>query len=271
MRASLLSCLVTAACGRVGFGERTVADGASADGTIASGHDEDGDGIPDAFDNCPVDGSSADQADSDGDGIGDLCDPHPGDNRDRVAVFATLQPGDQPLELFAGTWTQDPDGLVTAGDGYAEVRIALPLDSARARIGTDVVSLGAPTLQQQLAIGPQPQDDGDRYFGEVNQLPATPAYSGVSWFDGGSTYSKIVASDLHDGAIAVGLLDLEVTLDAASNSARVRSWHGVNHDLYDSTGPGSLGSGVRAGAVLTIGTNNLGLRLRYVWATTTAP
>src|SRR5204862_7605072 len=36
--------------------------------------DDDGDGIPDAVDNCPTT-ANPDQADADGDGIGDACDP----------------------------------------------------------------------------------------------------------------------------------------------------------------------------------------------------
>ena len=38
--------------------------------------DADGDGVPDATDNCPND-ANPDQADSDGDGVGDVCDPTP--------------------------------------------------------------------------------------------------------------------------------------------------------------------------------------------------
>ncbi|MBD3333586.1 hypothetical protein GF356_12120 [candidate division GN15 bacterium] len=41
--------------------------------------DADGDGIPDAFDNCPFVANPA-QTDSDGDGVGDLCDNCPGIN-----------------------------------------------------------------------------------------------------------------------------------------------------------------------------------------------
>jgi len=39
--------------------------------------DADGDGVPDAADNCPA-AANADQADTDGDGTGDVCDPTPG-------------------------------------------------------------------------------------------------------------------------------------------------------------------------------------------------
>ena len=38
--------------------------------------DSDGDGVPDAQDNCPS-AKNADQADEDGDGLGDVCDPCP--------------------------------------------------------------------------------------------------------------------------------------------------------------------------------------------------
>jgi DNA-binding beta-propeller fold protein YncE len=41
--------------------------------------DADGDGIPDASDNCPTSANS-DQSDLDNDGIGDVCDPYPNDN-----------------------------------------------------------------------------------------------------------------------------------------------------------------------------------------------
>lgn len=42
------------------------------------GNDGDGDGVPDASDNCPTI-PNASQADGDGDGIGDACDPNPND------------------------------------------------------------------------------------------------------------------------------------------------------------------------------------------------
>jgi Tol biopolymer transport system component len=47
--------------------------------------DTDGDGVPDAADNCPKT-SNADQADSDADGIGDACDPTPLPDRDSDGV-----------------------------------------------------------------------------------------------------------------------------------------------------------------------------------------
>ncbi|HTR49815.1 MAG TPA: thrombospondin type 3 repeat-containing protein, partial [Kofleriaceae bacterium] len=58
-------------------------------GAVSAGSDSDGDGIPDAQDNCPsvfnpvrpMDNGA--QPDTDGDGTGDACDPCPLDKADR--------------------------------------------------------------------------------------------------------------------------------------------------------------------------------------------
>lgn len=62
-----------------------------------AGADSDGDGAPDACDNCLLD-ANADQADADGDSLGAVCDPCPGD------------PGDDPDGdgICAGTGFQAP-------------------------------------------------------------------------------------------------------------------------------------------------------------------
>jgi Thrombospondin type 3 repeat len=69
--------VIVAGCGRVGF---------DAVECAAVGHDEDGDGIDDACDNCPHI-PNVDQADSDGDGVGDVCDPQPFVAAERIALF----------------------------------------------------------------------------------------------------------------------------------------------------------------------------------------
>ena len=84
-----------AGCGRIGFA-------ATADDDAAPpAHDEDGDGVADAVDDCPY--LAGPQLDSDGDGVGDLCDPEPAIARQRVALFATLAPTDQPWQLTTRT------------------------------------------------------------------------------------------------------------------------------------------------------------------------
>jgi len=57
--------------------------------------DSDGDGVPDAIDNCP-DVPNPDQADWDGDGVGDACDPNPGNELDGSWV-GTWAVNDLPL------------------------------------------------------------------------------------------------------------------------------------------------------------------------------
>src|SRR5579883_331732 len=99
--------VVLAACGRVDFAPRPV-DAPSP----VMGHDEDGDGVPDAIDVCPHIPDPA-QLDRDGDGIGDACDPEPDVPRQHLALFASLQPGDNPLraDTNGGAWTQDTDSI----------------------------------------------------------------------------------------------------------------------------------------------------------------
>jgi hypothetical protein len=78
---------IAAACGRYGFDARALGgDGGAPAACVPVGHDEDGDGIDDACDDCPH-LPNADQLDSDGDGVGDLCDPHPSDPIDHIAFF----------------------------------------------------------------------------------------------------------------------------------------------------------------------------------------
>jgi hypothetical protein len=52
-------------------------------------HDEDGDGVDDAIDNCPG-RANTDQTDGDDDGVGQVCDPNPGQPIDRLRYFTGL-------------------------------------------------------------------------------------------------------------------------------------------------------------------------------------
>jgi hypothetical protein len=66
--------------------------------------DRDGDGVPDAADNCP-DEPNPDQADADGDGVGDACEPPPDRDGDGVP---------DRLDNCPGTW--NPDQADSDGD-----------------------------------------------------------------------------------------------------------------------------------------------------------
>ncbi|MEZ4433979.1 MAG: thrombospondin type 3 repeat-containing protein [bacterium] len=77
------------------------------DGAVAP--DEDGDGVPDAADNCRA-APNPDQQDGDGDGAGDACDPDP-------AVFNHRLRGQ--LVLFGGASMSDAHDLSGSGRGGA--------------------------------------------------------------------------------------------------------------------------------------------------------
>ena len=69
--------------------------------------DADGDGVPDASDNCPST-ANADQADTDGDGQGDACDAD--DDNDGVADGSDQCPGTATGTTVAADGCADPDG-----------------------------------------------------------------------------------------------------------------------------------------------------------------
>ena len=77
-------------------------DARRVDAMLAN-HDEDGDGIDDAIDNCPADPNPM-QEDEDGDHVGDACDPHLGLAVDRIAYFDPLVTLDA-WSAINGTWT----------------------------------------------------------------------------------------------------------------------------------------------------------------------
>ena len=105
-------------------GNQTSGDGCENDCTLTPPpSDVDGDGVPDATDNCPS-VANADQADSDGDGIGDACEacphPNPGNGACPVSIYELKtknQSGQYPYEGMQVTLTNQ---LVTAvaPDGF---------------------------------------------------------------------------------------------------------------------------------------------------------
>ena len=125
-------------------------------------HDEDGDTIDDAIDNCPAD-PNLDQRDGDGDGVGDACDPHPDLAIDRLRYFDSLQ------AFPAALWTQVAGAWTANGDDVTQIQIGNGDAMAKLTLGVTLVD---PTIEVILS---------------ENTGAATGEDAGVYLVTGGST------------------------------------------------------------------------------------
>jgi hypothetical protein len=242
--------ILLAGCGRLDFANRTI-DASRADspaGDALTGHDEDGDGIPDAFDPCPW--VAGDMTDSDGDGVGDACDPDPG-KPNTIAVFSTLQPGDRPLLTDTSAYTQEADDLRYAGI-TAGGTIPYPIASSVVEIGFTITQLLG-TGQHQLAMGGQ--KPAPYYFIELDDNTPTEDVAVVDY--DGTSYMTL-ASQMHGGLHpGVGLIRL--TTDIAGPTYRIDAgWVG---EMYEATG---IVTGYTGAPALQFAVNGLDVQFRYL-------
>jgi hypothetical protein len=121
--------------------------------------DEDHDGVGDLCDNCPL-FANPDQADAgDGDGVGDVCDPHPSGPRDCMLVFDSFN---DPAS-FAEHWhvaTRQTPGTATPAAGE------VTLDAQAGTLAIELRIDGAPVLgrHEVQLVGRFPDDpDGAVY------------------------------------------------------------------------------------------------------------
>lgn len=240
-------------CGRLDFG--AVSDGGLADGSSDTvqpvGHDEDGDGIDDALDNCPH--MAASTADSDGDGVGNACDPHPETPGDHISVFSPLTPGTNPFDDITG-FTQDPDGLHHTGD--VSLFLTRPVGSARIELGFDIVAIIG-TGQHQVALGVE-RSTSPYYFAELNDNTGGTVHDvAIISYDGVNGYVSLAATDiplLHTGR-GFHRLDVDAT---AHSFATVAGWTG---EVYNASAATPQYAG---GTKLHYALNGLELVLRYI-------
>lgn len=209
MRFALL--VMLAACGRIGFGDQAIdsrdADAVRIDGPV--GHDEDGDGIPDARDNCPVD-QNADQLDTDGDGVGDACDVHPSTPGDKLAVFEpNIDEASSGYFAYFGVY-QFPGndsirlGPATAGDVGGQAHYNMPDDATRIAIAFTVLAQD-PTIQRYAGAWYEGAQTGrDEMFSDIVQDGGATHYTFnlKEQSDGGDRYSSLVMGA--DGVSMVG-------------------------------------------------------------------
>lgn len=129
---------------------------APADAPVVAAHDEDGDGVADALDDCPhvADPDQADRGEravgAAADGVGDACDPEPAVPGDRIALFDPMiaLPATAPGAVVDGDAVRIERGgavvLDTAVPGHAVVQAGLRVVGDAGRGGVVVGRLQQP-------------------------------------------------------------------------------------------------------------------------------
>jgi hypothetical protein len=222
--------VVAAGCGRVGFVLLPDAGSAIAACATPRGHDEDGDGIDDGCDVCPHVPDPA-QLDSDGDGVGDACDPEPANPRQYFALFATMQPGDQPFApgtVGGGTWTQNADSIRYDGIAYGGLVMPLVFGNAVYAMGFDIHgTVGIPQYELVLSLDPGP---GPYVLGGLNHFAGdTVGHVQVGHYDGTNylnDITQVLAMDIHPGSFVLAVTGIDSTSLAVD-----ASWPGEPYHL----------------------------------------
>lgn len=203
-RVAALLALLAPACGRIDFAAVASRDG-SLDGSasaacVPTGHDEDGDGIDDACDDCPH-LANPDQADRDGDGVGDVCDPHPEQPIDRIALFDPFT-SRLPVWTFHGPVTYSGDAIaIDAKGGAWEAVLAGTPGNDVYTFGGHVTSIGTGVQQIAFLIAPT-FDDPAGYYCELfengaDELQLTYTFDNNTYFhDGSSSEPSLSGADV---------------------------------------------------------------------------
>jgi hypothetical protein len=254
-----LALISLAGCGRIGFEVTSQPDAVLL-------HDEDGDGVPDTVDVCPH--LAGAQIDGDNDGVGDDCDPNPIVARDQIALFATLQPGDQPFTLFddQGTWIAHEDSIEytgvpdTMGFFYGGLGLNTPLADTRIAVGFDVLDHmdGAP--QNQFAVGIVPASL-PYYYVELNEGGGV-GYAQVTLYDDtgfNAADQRPLDMQIHEGSVffqGTFVTNTGVRFDA--------SWPGEPYSLQ------VMDQIYQGGDFVQINVNGLLVEIRYLCVITSS-
>ncbi len=244
MRAALVA-IACAACG--GSGNTHDAAGTT--------HDEDGDGLADAIDNCPF-LANADQADADGDGVGDACDPEPAMARQRLTLFSPMAP-DAPCTADASgsEWVRSADSWDISGATLARLICqAVPVHDTDVWIGADIVQLtGHP---QDLAIQLVAPDVATPfYYGDMYADATNPPVISISYYDG---FGYALVAKTNPPAFHAGALTEHLAARAGAPFAFTTGWPG---EPYMLTGSAAKYTGA-PGFIFVV--QNADVKIRYV-------
>jgi hypothetical protein len=212
---------LVAGCGRVDFG----AVSADAAPDMVVGHDEDGDGVPDAIDVCPCVPDPL-QLDGDGDGVGDECDPQPMVPGQHLILFATMQPGDNPFTLTnpgGGQWTQDADAVHYSGGSGGTLALNVALANVAISLDADIITATG-SNQRQFSVGVVPTVNNNSYFVELNELVGMSTDAGIGHWNGVS-YDPPIGVPLPAGVHA-GHATIALTATTGGNVVMDGGWPG---------------------------------------------
>lgn len=144
-------------------------DGSPGDGGLpvdsrvdagASGHDEDGDGIDDAFDNCPQSANVQQRdlgelnAGREPDGVGDICDPDPEAPGNAILFWDGMNSGLVPGRWNASMATPNGDSIRLETTGYLITNQVFPphvLVNVAARLGSVTMASNSVTVASNWA------------------------------------------------------------------------------------------------------------------------
>ncbi|MGE5181816.1 MAG: thrombospondin type 3 repeat-containing protein [Acidobacteriota bacterium] len=203
-----------------------------------SSHDEDGDGIADAADNCPF-LANADQADGDGDGVGDACDPEPAMPRQRLTLFAPMFPDATPCSATSSagtTWQRPGDSWDISGAAVARIDCgSMTMLDLDVWIGVDIARLtGYP---EELSVDLVEPFSSAFFYGDMYADATNPPVISISHYDGlgFSLLATATPPALHTGALTEHL--------AARGGGPITFATGWANEPYDLDAPSTMFTG----------------------------